>query len=143
MTPQPPADPAGRPHDFEGGEDPLSELASLPRFSPASPPYRPGPQPTAGDSRPATQWAAGELALAAVVLAAMAESLEHDPAGFPLLALAAGRLVSPPADAAGSRHPADPAEPAHRAATEILRPVALATLTRAVTWTEPLAADQP
>jgi hypothetical protein len=75
-----------------------------------------------------------ELAIAGVVLAFMAERLEHDPVAYPALACAAAQLV---AQAPGL--PARPdwtglTERARRAAVEVLRPLALATAVRAVTW---------
>jgi hypothetical protein len=72
-----------------------------------------------------------ELALAGVVLAVMADRLEHDPAAYPLLAGAAARLVAGgPAGALWTGL----TERARRAAVEVLRPAALATLVRAATW---------
>ena len=70
---------------------------------------------------------AGDLALAGVVLALIAERLERDPLGHPLLARAAARLV----DQAG---PLDWAAAARRAAVDVIRPLALSTLIRAAVW---------
>ena len=75
-----------------------------------------------------------ELALAGIVLAAMAERLEHDPAAYPLLACAAARLVPELAGAAGWRGWTGLTERARRAAVEVLRPTALSALVRAATW---------
>ena len=72
-----------------------------------------------------------ELALAGVVLAVMADRLEHDPAAYPLLARAAAGLVC--AGPASTRW-TGLTERARRAAVDILRPTALATLVRAATW---------
>lgn len=77
-----------------------------------------------------------ELALAGVVLAVMADRLEHDPAAYPLLARAAAGLVA--AGPAGVRW-TGLTERARRAAVDVLRPAALATLVRAATWS--LTAD--
>lgn len=67
---------------------------------------------------------ARDLALAGLVLALIAERLERDPLGYPLLARAAARLV----DQAG---PPDRAVAARRAAVDVIRPLALSTLVRA------------
>jgi hypothetical protein len=75
-----------------------------------------------------------ELALAGIVLVAMAERLEHDPAAYPLLACAAARLVPELAGAAGWRGWTGLTERARRAAVEVLRPTALSVLVRAATW---------
>lgn len=75
-----------------------------------------------------------ELALAGVVLVAMAERLEHDPAAYPLLACAAARLVPEVAGVAGRRGWSGLTERARRAAVEVLRPTALSILVRAATW---------
>lgn len=90
--------------------------------------------------------AAAELALIGVVLAAMAERLEHDPVSYPQLAHAAARLVPAAgvADRAASRP--DPGwtgltERARRAAVDVLRPAALSTLVRAATWSLALPAE--
>jgi hypothetical protein len=77
-----------------------------------------------------------ELALAGVVLAVMADRLEHDPAAYPLLACAAARMVA--AGPAGALW-TGLTERARRAAVEVLRPTALRALVRAVTWS--LATD--
>ena len=76
-----------------------------------------------------------EYALIGVLLAVMAERLEHDPAAFPSLADAAARLVP-----AGQRPGDGPlvltglTERARRAAIQVLRPTALSTLVRAATY---------
>lgn len=70
---------------------------------------------------------ARELALAGVALALIAERLEHDPHGHPLLARAAARLL----DQAG---PLDCAAAARRAAVDVIRPLALSTLIRSAVW---------
>lgn len=76
-----------------------------------------------------------EYALIGVLLAVMAERLEHDPAAYPALAGAASRLVPP-----GRRADAGPpgwtglTERARRAAVQVLRPTALSTLVRAATY---------
>jgi hypothetical protein len=75
-----------------------------------------------------------ELALAGIVLVAMAERLEHDPAAYPLLACAAARLVPELASAGGWRGWTGLTERARRAAVEVLRPTALSVLARAATW---------
>jgi hypothetical protein len=75
-----------------------------------------------------------ELALVGVILAVMAERLEHDPAAYPLLACAAARLVPEFAGATGSSGWTGLTERARRAAVEVLRPTALSTLVRAATW---------
>lgn len=80
-----------------------------------------------------------ELALVGVMLAAMAEGIEHDPLAYPSLACAAACLVpeSGQADAAGGsgrRGWTGLTERARRAAVEVLRPLALSTLVRAATW---------
>jgi hypothetical protein len=67
---------------------------------------------------------ARDLALAGVVLALIAERLELDPLGYPLLARAAARLV----EQAG---PLDRAAAVRRAAVDVIRPLALSTLVRA------------
>lgn len=77
-----------------------------------------------------------ELALAGVVLAVMADRLERDPAAYPLLARAAAGLVA--AGPAGALW-TGLTERARRAAVDVLRPTALATLVRAATWS--LVAD--
>jgi len=76
-----------------------------------------------------------EYALIGVLLAVMAERLEHDPAAYPSLAGAASRLVPP------GQRPGDGAygwtgltERARRAAVQVLRPTALSTLVRAATY---------
>jgi hypothetical protein len=72
-----------------------------------------------------------ELALVGVLLAVMADRLEHDPVAYPLLACAAARLVAArPVGAVLTGL----TERARRAAVEVLRPAALTTLLRAATW---------
>lgn len=103
-----------------------------------------GASATAGDATAALgAWLAAdapslrpdeELALAGIVLVAMAERLEHDPAAYPLLACAAARLVPELADAAGWRGWTGLTERARRAAVDVLRPTALSILVRAATW---------
>jgi hypothetical protein len=75
-----------------------------------------------------------ELALVGVVLAVMAERLEHDPAAYPLLACAAARLVPERPGTGGRIGWTGLTERARRAAVEVLRPTALSTLVRAATW---------
>lgn len=75
-----------------------------------------------------------ELALIGVLLAAMAEGVEHDPLAYPALAVAAASLVPESMDAAGRRGWSGLTERAHRAAVDVLRPLALSTLVRAATW---------
>ena len=75
-----------------------------------------------------------ELAMAGIILVAMADRLEHDPAAYPLLACAAARLVPELAGAAGRRGWTGLTERARRAAVEVLRPTALSVLVRAATW---------
>lgn len=76
-----------------------------------------------------------QYALIGVLLAVMADQLEHDPAAFPALAGAASRLVPPP-----QRPDAGPlvwtgmTEQARRAAVQVLRPAALSSLVRALTY---------
>ena len=72
-----------------------------------------------------------ELALVGVLLAVMADRLEHDPVAYPLLACAAARLVAArPVGAVLTGL----TERARRAAVEVLRPAAFTTLLRAATW---------
>ena len=76
-----------------------------------------------------------EYALIGVLLAVMAERLEHDPAAYPSLAGAASRLVPPgqrPAE--GGLGWTGLTERAGRAAVQVLRPAALSTLVRAATY---------
>lgn len=76
-----------------------------------------------------------EYALIGVLLAVMAEGLEHDPAAYPALAGAASRLVPPGADPdAGTLGWTGLTERARRAAVQVLRPTALSTLVRAATY---------
>ncbi len=82
-----------------------------------------------------------ELALAGVALAMMAERLEHDPAAYPLLAAAAARLVPESAHSVGRHGWTGLTERARRAAVDVLRPLALATLVRAATW-EPATGER-
>jgi hypothetical protein len=76
-----------------------------------------------------------EYALIGVLLAVMAERLEHDPAAYPQLAGAASRLLP-----AGRRAGTGPhgwtglTEQARQAAVQVLRPTALSTLVRAATY---------
>jgi hypothetical protein len=76
-----------------------------------------------------------EYALIGVLLAVMADQLEHDPAAFPALAGAASRLV-PPTQRAGAGPLAwtGLTERARRAAVQVLRPAALNSLVRALTY---------
>lgn len=83
---------------------------------------------------PATLRPDEELALIGVLLAAMAEGVEHDPLAYPALAVAAARLVPEATQAAGRRGWSGLTERAHRAAVDVLRPLALSTLVRAATW---------
>ena len=76
-----------------------------------------------------------EYALIGVLLAVMAERLEHDPAAFPSLAGAASRLVPPGQRSADGAHGwTGLTERARRAAVQVLRPTALSTLVRAATY---------
>jgi hypothetical protein len=76
-----------------------------------------------------------EYALIGVLLAVMAERLEHDPAAYPTLAGAASRLIP-----SGERVGGGPqgwtglTERARQAAVQVLRPTALSTLVRAATY---------
>jgi hypothetical protein len=74
-----------------------------------------------------------EFALIGVLLAVMAERLEHDPAAFPQLAGAASRLV-PPAHRSGPLGWTGLTERARQAAVQVLRPTALSTLVRAASY---------
>jgi hypothetical protein len=74
-----------------------------------------------------------EYALIGVLLAVMAERLEHDPAAFPRLAGAASRLV-PPARRSGPQGLTGLTERARQAAIQVLRPAALSTLVRAASY---------
>ncbi|HTJ72749.1 MAG TPA: hypothetical protein VL551_34740 [Actinospica sp.] len=74
-----------------------------------------------------------EYALIGVLLAVMAERLEHDPAAFPQLAGAASRLV-PPAPRSGPHGLTGLTERARQAAIQVLRPTALSTLVRAASY---------
>ncbi|HWG24917.1 hypothetical protein [Actinospica sp.] len=74
-----------------------------------------------------------EYALIGVLLAVMAERLEHDPAAFPQLAGAASRLV-PPAYLSGPHGWTGLTERARQAAVQVLRPTALSTLVRAASY---------
>ena len=76
-----------------------------------------------------------EYALIGVLLAVMAERLEHDPAAYPLLAGAASRLL--PSAVRGGIGPqgwTGLTERARQAAVQVLRPTALSTLVRAATY---------
>jgi len=76
-----------------------------------------------------------EYALIGVLLAVMADQLEHDPAAFPALAGAASRLVPPTQRAgAGPLVRTGLTERAGRAAVQVLRPAALSSLVRALTY---------
>ena len=76
-----------------------------------------------------------EYALIGVLLAVMAERLEHDPAAYPLLAGAASRLLPPGARLGSGPHGwTGLTERARQAAIEVLRPTALSTLVRAATY---------
>ena len=76
-----------------------------------------------------------EYALIGVLLAVMAERLEHDPAAYPLLAGAASRLLpSAVRAAAGPQGWTGLTERARQAAVQVLRPTALSTLVRAATY---------
>jgi hypothetical protein len=75
-----------------------------------------------------------EYALIGVLLAVMAERLEHDPAAYPLLAGAASRLLPPGQRLAPGPHGwTGLTERARQAAVQVLRPTALSTLIRAAT----------
>jgi hypothetical protein len=74
-----------------------------------------------------------EYALIGVLLAVMAERLEHDPAAYPQLAGAASRLV-PPGEQFGPHGWTGLTERARQAAVHVLRPTALSTLIRAATY---------
>jgi len=76
-----------------------------------------------------------EYALIGVLLAVMAERLEHDPAAYPQLAGAASRLVPP--ERRGGHGPlawTGLTERARQAAVQVLRPTALSSLVRAATY---------
>lgn len=74
-------------------------------------------------------------ALIGVLLAVMADQLEHDPAAFPALADAASRLVAPnQRPATGPLVWTGLTERARRAAVQVLRPAALSSLVRALTY---------
>ena len=76
-----------------------------------------------------------EYALIGVLLAVMAERLEHDPAAYPLLAGAASRLLPPAARAVSGPHGwTGLTERARQAAVQVLRPTALSTLVSAATY---------
>ena len=76
-----------------------------------------------------------EYALIGVLLAVMAETLEHDPAAYPALASAASRLVPPEQRSGGGTLGwTGLTERAGRAAVQVLRPAALSTLVRAATY---------
>jgi len=77
-----------------------------------------------------------EYALIGVLLAVMAERLEHDPAAYPTLAGAASRLL-PTSGVRGGTGPqgwTGLTERARQAAVQVLRPTALSTLVRAATY---------
>jgi hypothetical protein len=73
------------------------------------------------------------VALVGIVLAAMAERLENDPAAYPLLACAAARLAVPSPTSTAAFGWTGLTERAHRAAVDVLRPTALSALVRAAT----------
>ena len=76
-----------------------------------------------------------EYALIGVLLAVMAERLEHDPAAYPLLAGAASKLLPPEALVGAGPHGwTGLTERARQAAVQVLRPTALSTLVRAATY---------
>jgi len=76
-----------------------------------------------------------EYALIGVLLAVMAERLEHDPAAYPLLAGAASKLLPPQALVGAGPHGwTGLTERARQAAVQVLRPTALSTLVRAATY---------
>ena len=76
-----------------------------------------------------------EYALIGVLLAVMADQLEHDPAAFPALADAASKLVPPvQREGAGPLVWTGLTERARRAAVQVLRPAALSSLVRALTY---------
>ena len=76
-----------------------------------------------------------EYALIGVLLAVMADQLEHDPAAFPALADAASKLVPPTQrEGAGPLVWTGLTERARRAAVQVLRPAALTSLVRALTY---------
>jgi hypothetical protein len=76
-----------------------------------------------------------QYALIGVLLAVMAERLEHDPAAYPLLAGAASKLLPPEALAGAGPHGwTGLTERARQAAVQVLRPTALSTLVRAVLY---------
>lgn len=74
-----------------------------------------------------------EYALIGVLLAVMAERLEHDPAAYPQLAGAASRLV-PPGQRTGPSGLTGLTERARQAAIQVLRPTALNSLVRAASY---------
>jgi hypothetical protein len=84
---------------------------------------------TAQALRPEEEWA-----LAGIVLALMADRIEYDPVGSPLLACAASHLVpaARTADGRGSGPWTGLTERARRAAVEVIRPAALDALHRAL-----------
>jgi hypothetical protein len=75
-----------------------------------------------------------ELALGGVVLATMVACLERDPAAYPLLAYAAAQLVPDWPEGTSRDGWTGLTERARRAAADVLRPAALATLVRAASW---------
>jgi len=78
-----------------------------------------------------------EYALIGVLLAVMAERLEHDPAAYPTLAGAASRLLPTMNGVRGGTGPqgwTGLTERARQAAVQVLRPTALSTLVRAATY---------
>ena len=76
-----------------------------------------------------------EYALIGVLLAVMAERLEHDPAAYPTLAGAASQLIPSGVRAGhGPQGWTGLTEQARQAAVHVLRPTALSTLVRAATY---------
>jgi hypothetical protein len=76
-----------------------------------------------------------EYALIGVLLAVMAERLEHDPAAYPLLAGAASKLLPTGLPSGAGPHGwTGLTERARQAAIQVLRPTALSTLVRAATY---------
>ena len=79
-----------------------------------------------------------EYALIGVLLAVMAERLEHDPAAYPTLAGAASRLLPTISGVRGGTPGPQGwtglTERARQAAVQVLRPTALSTLVRAATY---------
>jgi hypothetical protein len=110
------------------GRDRAARSAARTEFGPLSVGFGPAPRPAGRED------GAAELALVGVILAAMADRLEHDPAAYPLLACAAAHLVPPRQGPATGLGWTGLTERARRAAVDVLRPTALSTLVRAATW---------